>query len=314
MSCKAFQAHWYDTHRYSDTIMEAKSSVDRLHDIVYQCYQEMSARVHALELREMQRMSCALPLQVGKDDVVEGTIWEMSQTALDSDSAPMGEDIIAASDYLEDLKRSWVYRRNSAFRASTFSSDRNSTTWSCFSDLSMSEVSNFSVINLAISLEDVENPQRLSQTWSNETMGPMWPLQSHVQIPEHLITSGGHHMQEELCRTQAHSDNDDDASSTTTVKEDRHSLPGAAEGTPEPSKDSLESINNPWFDNSNVPPKESSQHEPIEFQSKGDLEEDNVAYPCKGCGEILEEGKAFELGKEKHLLVNGNQKLIKCSG
>jgi hypothetical protein len=26
------------------------------------------------------------------------------------------------------------------------------------------------------------------------------------------------------------------------------------------------------------------------------LDQDDVVYPCKGCGEILEEGKAFELG------------------
>ena len=302
--------------------MEAKGSVDRLHDILYKCYQEMSARVHALELREMQRMSCALSLQVGKDDIVEGAILEMSQAALDSDRVPMGEDIIAASEYLEDLKRSWVYRRNSAFRASTFSSDRHSTAWSCLSDLSMSEVSNFSVINLAVSLEDVENPQRLSQTWSNETMGPVWPLQSHVQGPGHLITSEERHMQEERCQTHAQSDNDDEASSIITVREDHHSLceehnhslPGAAKGISELFKNSLKSITQPWSGNSIIPPKESSHNESIEPKSKGDLEEDDKAYRCKGCGEILEEGKAFELGKEKHFCVNGNQKLIKCRG
>jgi hypothetical protein len=27
------------------------------------------------------------------------------------------------------------------------------------------------------------------------------------------------------------------------------------------------------------------------------LDQDDVVYPCKGCGEILEEGKAFELGR-----------------
>jgi hypothetical protein len=27
------------------------------------------------------------------------------------------------------------------------------------------------------------------------------------------------------------------------------------------------------------------------------LDGDDVAYPCKGCGDILEEGKAFELGE-----------------
>ena len=26
------------------------------------------------------------------------------------------------------------------------------------------------------------------------------------------------------------------------------------------------------------------------------MDQEDVVYPCKGCGEILEEGKAFELG------------------
>ena len=35
----------------------------------------------------------------------------------------------------------------------------------------------------------------------------------------------------------------------------------------------------------------------IYAESNGD--QDDVIYPCKGCNEILEEGKAFELGKWK---------------
>lgn len=32
------------------------------------------------------------------------------------------------------------------------------------------------------------------------------------------------------------------------------------------------------------------------------MDQEDVVYPCKGCGEILEEGKAFELGMSGALL------------
>jgi hypothetical protein len=42
-------------------------------------------------------------------------------------------------------------------------------------------------------------------------------------------------------------------------------------------------------------------HSPAVYaESNGDP--DDMVYPCKGCGEILEEGKAFELGKSRLIL------------
>ncbi|OTA32514.1 hypothetical protein BTJ68_08293 [Hortaea werneckii EXF-2000] len=46
----------------------------------------------------------------------------------------------------------------------------------------------------------------------------------------------------------------------------------------------------------------------IQVESPGVYDEslhdqEDLVYPCKGCGEILEEGKAFELGKIMHGVV-----------
>ena len=72
-------------------------------------------------------------------------------------------------DFSNDLQMSRVYRRNQAFRKSGISLVTNSAYslgWSFFSDVSMAEVSDISVINLAILEGDVFNPGRSSQTWS----------------------------------------------------------------------------------------------------------------------------------------------------
>lgn len=70
------------------------------------------------------------------------------------------------SSLFDELKKSRVYRKESAWRISTLSKDDCTMSWSCLSDFSLAEVSNISVINLAITTEDVYNHLRTSQSWS----------------------------------------------------------------------------------------------------------------------------------------------------
>ena len=167
----------------SNTIVQAKASVDRLHDIVNKCYQEMSTRLHALELKELQRMGYAASIMDDNASIRSNTfipnIHPSSEYNLDL--AP--EIGTIPPDFMDELKRSWVYSRNSAYRMSTFSTDRHSTTWSCLSALSLSDVSNISIFDLAITMEEVNNPQRHSQTWSNDQVIPIWPSQSGAWAP-----------------------------------------------------------------------------------------------------------------------------------
>ena len=65
-----------------------------------------------------------------------------------------------------------MYRRNQAFRKSVNSAlgkSAYSHRWSSLSDLSLAELSDISVINLAITEGEVFNHRRSSQTWSAET-------------------------------------------------------------------------------------------------------------------------------------------------
>lgn len=184
----------------SNTIEEAKRAVDRMHTNVHMYYQEMSARLHALELRNAQQSGYPISMQEDVNSACNpsyiaelrpGSAAELV-SALECDSKD--------HDYTKDLSQSWVYSRNAAFRMSTFSLDHYSTTWSCLSALSLSDVSNISVINLVITVEEVDNPQRLSQTGSNarnlrlsETPAPEvnWRLE-RPSIPDNISSPSAH--------------------------------------------------------------------------------------------------------------------------
>ena len=132
----------------------------------------MSHRVQALELRELQRQ---IQIDSTPDDGGSNVKVALAPgfppsfpPGLDPTSEPVLEEKTVTAQFTEELKRSWVYSRNSAFRLSTYSSEQAFTKWSCLSRLSMSEVSDISVFSLAISVEEVKNPKRLSQTWSND--------------------------------------------------------------------------------------------------------------------------------------------------
>ena len=196
------------------TIAEAKDSVDQLYALVQSCYQEMSSRVQALELRESDQID--MKLSMPEDDAA--SVLTMTQDQSNIEQSPAGASSLATFDFTDDLQKSWVYRRNEAFRESGFSVSTSSmycSRWSVISGLSMAEVSTISIFDLPIASEEVYNAYRSSQTWSNERSDPIWPLQAPAPMSGQAIQ----------------------------------------EAPDEPS------------------------------------------FPCKGCGEILEEGKCFELGK-----------------
>ena len=176
--------------RHSNTLAEALKSVSDLHHIVDRSYQEMSNRIQGLELRETQRMSSRASIVAWRDpkSATSRTLtYANANHSDDQETAPISRTSIFAPDFVAVLKQSWVYARNSAFRTSTFSSGRQSMAWSCLSSLSVSEISNISVFNLAITLDEVTNPERLSQTWSNDQIEPVW-----LQLPPSTTHPGSH--------------------------------------------------------------------------------------------------------------------------
>ena len=142
------------------TVAEAKESVDRLHTLVEKCYSEMSSRVQALEVLNMQQdedTDSLATIHVPRPDVSSQEIMESG---------------LGNFDFSDELQTSRVYRRTHAFRKSIISALTNSVHslgWSFFSDLSVAEVSTVSVIDLAITKAEVFNSGRSLQTWSDQS-------------------------------------------------------------------------------------------------------------------------------------------------
>lgn len=177
----------------STTMMEAKSSVDRLHEMIERCYQEMSSRLGALESRESRLSDGFLTCHQQESDTssvrtIKAAPSQIAQSELD----PTTSRDILTSDFTDILQKSWVYRRNKALDvscSSLYSRDTCSMAWSCLSDLSLAEVSNISIIGLPISVDEVCNPLRSTQTWSNNAMDVVWPTTSAVELALHTSLS-----------------------------------------------------------------------------------------------------------------------------
>lgn len=123
----------------------------------------MFSRVQALETLNMQKDDASRALE---DDIESLATIRAPRPDLSSGDMLSGSEHF---DFFDELQRSRVYRRNRAFRESVVSGITNSVYslgYSFFSDLSMAEVSNISVINLAVTKREVTNPGRSLQTWS----------------------------------------------------------------------------------------------------------------------------------------------------
>lgn len=127
-----------------NSIAEARTSVDRLHEIIEYCYGDMSSRITALELSEQRRLE-ETSTRSPPEDHTASIFAKGPSTDL---------------EFTEALKKSWVYWRNNAFDTSGFScssGDTCSMAWSCLSGVSCAAISNISVINLPIMVDEVRH-------------------------------------------------------------------------------------------------------------------------------------------------------------
>lgn len=171
------------------TITEAKTSVDRLHQLVEQCYSEISSRVQALEVLNLQKNNRSW---TSKDDTESLATIRAHRPDLSAEGTMTSE--LEHFDFLDELQRSRVYQRNEAFRTSVISAITNSMYslgWSFFSDLSMAKVSNISVMNLAVFEGEVFNPGRTSQTWSAQS-GRVTSTDDHLDGQSTQLYKVGH--------------------------------------------------------------------------------------------------------------------------
>lgn len=178
------------------TITEARDSVHHLRDLVETRYQSMSSRLHALERRELNRMSYVSSALLDNDDssTIRSTGHASIGMKLNTTHTPA--EFTPSPEFLTGLINSRAYRKESYWRMSTSSEMHCATMLSFFSDLSLAEVSNISVINLVITIEDLYNPYRKSQTWSaldlgqgNQIPGADTPETNNDPILQPLATS-----------------------------------------------------------------------------------------------------------------------------
>lgn len=286
-------------------IAEARDSVGRLHTLVEECYKEMSSRVQALEVLNMQKRGDAE--WMSEDDTESLATIHAHPPNIISEEPIESEPV--RFDFTDDLQKSRVYRRNQAFRESVISALTNSVYslgWSFFSDLSMAEISDISVINLAITERETFNPQRSSQTWSAQpndgaSTSPPDPYLCEYKDGQrtHLFeiihkSNPANNFPITLERwpastkTQQQDLPGDHALPPSRSLEDRNIAP-RSEPNNRSTDDEATTLNPPPKDPSNsVLPSQvqldwsPQSHELVQCEAAYD----EAAYPCKGCGKV----------------------------
>lgn len=238
----------------------------------------------------------------------------------------------------DDLQSSRAYRmvQRRNCNDSILSCDIHTQTWSIFSGLSLAHISVVSVIALPLYPEDVVKHQEFYHfepaqteevvaTWTHaqvivDTSAPDPEMHDPINSNESsstpstlteissqntsdqgsavtsLGTEASHNYDEALRRLEGR----DDESHHGPSDEDSKSI-SSRKQTDECPRISLAFS---FDDASGVPDldvEEANSRSSISSsESYPWSEADDEVYPCKGCGEILEEGKAFELGKFVH--------------
>ena len=146
--------------------MELTGLVQKLLD----CNQEMLQRLTDLE---HQNSICA-PIE--SDDASTIRTKEPCYTP---DLPHLSINGLVGYSFDEDLHKSRVYSRVRSYNSniSTISSDKKSAAWSYWSRISLSDVSNVSVLNLLITKNEIYNvehycAQGTHRTWNMESNGP----------------------------------------------------------------------------------------------------------------------------------------------
>ncbi|KAL6705198.1 hypothetical protein ACN47E_007158 [Coniothyrium glycines] len=223
-------------------------------------------------------------------------------------SASQGISIVEAVKlrfaFDDDLQSSRAYRmvQHRDCGHSMLSSAMRTQTWSIFSGLSLADISVISVIALPLYPEDVDDhgayyqfgqpkPEEITATWT------------HAQAIVDTSTEAGN-VEDDLIDGESSSG----ASTPTGISNNQSlsigetSVTSLGLGPPYAHDETLQRLESradgydSHFDN-----------EPRDLAVPEDLTEaleefDDELYPCKGCGQILEEGKAFELaGNRWHI-------------
>ncbi len=284
------------------TIAEARDSVGRLHTLVEECYREMSSRVQALEVLNMQKRGDAE--KMSEDDTESLATIHAHPPNIISEESIESEPV--RFDFTDDLQKSRVYRRNQAFRKSVISALTNSVYslgWSFFSDLSMAEISDISVINLAITERETFNPQRSSQTWSAQPNDGASTSPPDPYLYEHEDGQRTHLFEivhnpipantflerwPASTKTQQQDLAKDYVLTSFYLLEDYNIVPRSEQNDRSTDDEATTLTPSPKDPSISVPPSQvqpdssPQSHELVQ----GGAADDEEVWPCKGCGEV----------------------------
>ena len=223
----------------------------------------------------------------------------------------------------DDLQSSRVYRmaKNDDCNHSVLSSAIRTQTWSIFSGLSLADISVISVVALPLYPEDIQHhvecysfeepgapsATETAGTWTNqqvivENHQPSTPehgitrtvdITMTVAGPDGSIVTNANPESSSIAGTDSISSN---MSSTRSSQDHTSSSATSVVSVPQTDPTTLSKLESGSAE-VQLADTVSGSHAEKHQLDDSDNEEEDVVYPCRGCGEILEEGKAFELGK-----------------
>lgn len=255
----------------------------------------MTARLQALELYAMQQTDHNVSAL--ENDTVPIATVTRSQPGYVEDATVVQSNPMSL-DFTEDLASSWVYRRARAFersRLSAISTSVRSIGWSYFSHLSMAEVSDISVVYLAVTKEEIHNFERNSQTWSSVADDAVRPAQS----PNPRPLAGPSQMVERLeysedMNTKVNQQH------VVTVRRMEKRYDSNIVNTPK----SMIAVK--WRGGGSYIGGVNAMEiiRCLQYARTAEIDGPFVPRLCNSCGQLVEEGKVFYVGKSQSYISN----------
>ena len=143
-----------------------RTSIESLNNQMIQNHQETIQRFKDLETRSFRPLHPTISKEASSilstvENDTNSVLTTRSQ--IDQDTKLQTVDIAFGFAFEEDLKRSRVYqRRGFALTECSLPSGPHTMSWSIISGLSLAQISNLSVLNLPICLQELSNSQHYS--------------------------------------------------------------------------------------------------------------------------------------------------------
>ncbi|KAJ3519099.1 hypothetical protein NM208_g14264 [Fusarium decemcellulare] len=321
---KAMEDHLVKVQRYKssltlmlnilqcETQIEASESQERLHALIESVMEEnqvlkqmMNDSQDSFDARSTfsrRHLDDRSTIWLGGDDEEDdaATIRTSNTIATIQGLRNGFQSKVMALTFEKILEQSWVYKRNQRNEcdSSFISTAGRSHAWSVFSGFSLADVSVLSVIAMPLTTLDLSNGKHYDiEVRDGDSTGPTGGLgisDTSISQPRYLPSLEledfefpwtTRHQEEDQLRQQI-----DEARSNALMV-----LSGAYDGKDTRITPPVSDEDNKLVGSNDKRPEDDAS------DNKSDEEDgDEALWPCQGCKQILEEGKAYALGKFSH--------------